>query len=359
MLGLPALAGLPEEESLLEDGPAAWRELAARGKVGVLNRAEPRATPEAAWLGLDPAKIALAQGPLTVSALEADPPPRSVQFHLSLMSFEDGMASPIALDVPEKELRIVLEQAHRLNTRALTIVPGEGIDHGLVWENGSLDLRTVPQPRVVIQDLPEGDGERMLRRFIDDSINLLSELELNRRRRDEGLPTLNLLWMWGQGMREPVPNLWIERGTRAWVESRSLRLRGLARLVGYRHGPRAFLGRGLGAPWETVLQAALERDAMVIMLDSFAKLREAGRMDEARWVLSDMGDGLVAPLLPEVDKAELRLVVVCPHEHGRGLWLWAEKGTFGDDPLPFDERALDESTADSRETWEVVAAALG
>src|SRR5690349_19183301 len=59
-------------------------------------------TPEAMILGLNPSQAQLRQGPLTVSALGADPPDRSTHFHLSLMSFADGVASNPKIDVAEE-----------------------------------------------------------------------------------------------------------------------------------------------------------------------------------------------------------------------------------------------------------------
>ncbi|MFX6823313.1 hypothetical protein ABTH33_20400, partial [Acinetobacter baumannii] len=80
--------------------------------------------------------------------------------------------------------------------KRLTPVFGPRLTHGLVWEEGSLDLgtRTPPVGESVHTGLPEGDGERLLRQLIDDSVNLFSELELNRRRMDEGKSPFNLLW---------------------------------------------------------------------------------------------------------------------------------------------------------------------
>ena len=100
--------------------------------------------------------------------------------------------------------------------------------------------------------LPEGDNEPALRRFIDDSINLLSELEFNAERLDKGLLPVNLLWPWGQGIRTDVPNLALMRGAPATVLSDSLRLEGVARLAGYRPLGRSWLGNGMNAKWKDI-----------------------------------------------------------------------------------------------------------
>ncbi|CAN5681895.1 hypothetical protein BH11ARM2_BH11ARM2_33830 [soil metagenome] len=211
------LAALPAGERFL-DGAATPID------VGEGNR-------EAAYLGMRPDQGQLAPGPLMVSALRADPPERSTHFHLALLSVDDNG------QVHETEGELEPGVLDRLRTRSLVPIPGYGKQHGLVWENvGS--LRTVAARETVgrslRESLPEGDPERALRRLIDDSTNLLTESEANRRLRDEGKAPANLLWPWGAGIRLPVPNLALERLTPARVSSRSWRLAGLSRLAGYR-----------------------------------------------------------------------------------------------------------------------------
>lgn len=88
----------------------------------------------------------------------------------------------------------------------------------------------------------------MLRRFIDDSINLLGEQEFNLRRIDEGLAPVNLIWPWGQGFPPVIPNLALQRGTPCHVLSPALGLRGLSKMCGYTHGPTSGTNAGLSPP---------------------------------------------------------------------------------------------------------------
>ncbi|RYG20060.1 hypothetical protein EON82_20685, partial [bacterium] len=95
--------------------------LAERGRVR-------RLTPvhgirEAAWLGLPPTEIA--DGPLIVAALGAEPPERSIQFHLSLLGLVDGqvVSSPAPTAA---EMRVIAPLLPKLNTSKLTGLLGEG-----------------------------------------------------------------------------------------------------------------------------------------------------------------------------------------------------------------------------------------
>lgn len=329
--------------------------IVARSNLFRLKPMPPIALTEAAWLGLDPLRYHLSQGPLTVAAFGADPPPRSVHFHLSLMTHADGQIEPIEFAVDDKEVRELLTQAERLNTRNLTIVHGAGLDHGLVWEQGSIDLHTTPPHGAELkQVLPQGDGEPLLRRFIDDSINLLSDLDMNKRRMDEERPPLNLLWPWGQGFREPMPNLALMRGEPAVIACDSLRLRGLAALCGYRNAPTGALGSGTNLRLEVLRETAESFSPTVIHIDTMARLRKAGRLDEAAWLSRELDDRL----LPITDDAPLfRLTIAAPGVEG-GLALVYDSMRPGQNIFPFDERSLHERALPLAQPWEIVEKGL-
>ncbi|HZH98332.1 MAG TPA: hypothetical protein VEX38_05125, partial [Fimbriimonadaceae bacterium] len=288
--------------------------------------------------------------PLTVAALGADPPGKSVHFHLSLLSLIDGVARPA--EPTEEEVRHILSASERLNTKRLTVVPGAGCDHGLVWENGSLDLGTTPAEEVcghpVRSHLPQGDGERILRRFIDDSVNLLSELELNRRRSGEGEPEVNLLWPWGHGFREPVANLTLRRGEVGWVLSDSLRMQGLARLAGYRHGNRLELREG--AALKEAGAFLRRHSTSILSISGMAELRKSGDLERIEHETRELDRGVFSRL--DLDE-ESAIVLV-----SNGLALVFDSKTPRDNTVPFDERALEESALGTAEAWRLVDSVL-
>ena len=322
-----------------------------------------KSTPESAWLGMDPSRVVLQDGPLTVAGLGADPPSGSVHFHLSLMSLDGAVARELPVRVPPSHLSVVLSAASKLNTKWLTVVKGEDIDHGLVWEEGSLDLGVAPAFSVngnsMREYLPEGDGEIGLRRFIDDSVNLLSELPVNYERAEEGLPPLNLLWPWGPGFRETVPNLGLRRGAICWVESSSLRLRGLARLAGYRHGNRGLFGRGVRVNFDYLMDSILRHDCMIVVIDAFSTLRSPERADQMEWLMNTIDKEVLQPLWDWSRDGRLRLCLVAPgYDYSLGLGLSFDSAMARSNIVPFHERALEEKSLALEEVWRFVDEAL-
>ena len=365
---VPGMLSGPDFESHLRQRLPSLEVL---GEIGVLRKVAqvPESeTPEGMLLGLGPAAVQLRQGPLTVSAFGFDPPERSTHFHLSLMSYTDGeLRIPTVLPGPA-ELENLMAAAARLNTKLLTTLKGESLDHALVWEAlGDLGTRSAESVdgKMMLENLPEGDGENALRRLIDDSVNLLSSLELNERRTDQGLPAFNVLWPWGHGVRTPVPNLALRRGEPAVVESGSMRLAGLTRLAGYKHFDRIAFGTGLKTKLRAVASRCLERNLSIAFVDSVEQLRAEDKHEELEWFLRELDRELLKPLLEDHLKTPSRLTLIAPgclRSAGSaspiGLSLSAETNVPSTNIYPFDERSLDERTVPRADLWTLVEGGL-
>lgn len=349
-----------EGESVLRQNLTGLSRLAERGDLFKLSPLPNSATPESQVLGLAPNQVELAQGPLMISALRADPPERSTHFHLSLMSLDDARLHQHQFDLPPEQVDIVMARAKSLNTKTLTIVAGEGIDHGLVWE-GLGDLGTFSPAESEGKDyrdcLPSGDNEPALRRFIDDSVNLLGELDLNQERIDQGLQPINILWPWGHGVRVRVPNLALKRGEPTQVVSPSLRLAGLTRLVGYRHDDRSLLRRGLNSDWRLVAQRGLDSKTVIIWTPIFQELRARDQIEEASWLSHEIDKSFIEPILESSIDVPTSLTVLAPSSSGNGLGLSYQSKMNAGNVIPFDERALDERLS-QRQMHEVIETSL-
>lgn len=354
---VPGLLATEGSESVLRQRLPALSRLAERGTVSKIAKLPKVETPEALLLGFPPQEAQMAQGPLTVAALGADPPERSTHFHLSLLSLTDGIATAPAYLPGSAESEEIWQHAKRLNTSRLTLLRGRELDHGLVWEGlgdiGTTSAREV-EGKPVREHLPQGDADRILRRLIDDSVNILSELELNRRRVDEGVPPLNLLWPWGAGIRLPIPNLTLRRREPAVVESNSLRLSGLTRLAGYRHIQHGSIFSMSGEKdWQFP-----NRNVAIVHFDEAERLRAEGDLEKIAWFVAELDRQVLGNPSLEGETPH-RLTLLLPgNEEEVGLSLVYDSETEQSNALPFDERLQDERKVPTRDLWTLVEAGV-
>ena len=348
---LDGILGSPESDSLIRKVEGFQR----MGEVSTLTRITvPECeTPEAMLLGLAPEEAQLRQGPLTVSALGWDPPERSLHFHLSLLSMGSVIKAP-GQDLTPEEFNVVESKLALLKTKKLTPLVGRQFDHGLVWERMA-ELSTVAPVGIesLEKSLPKGDGEDELRRFIDDSVNLLHEEEFNLRRIDNGLDPVNLVWPWGHGFRLPVPNLALRYGYPYRYESASMRLAGLVRLAGFRYGEIGRLETGL----QTNFEAIQYDPGVIVHLDPWVKMRDKEEFEEMDYLAAKCGKNLIGRLLDHVleNRLELRLVLL-----GANCGLATNfSATRSENHYPLDERSIGEVKLPSQSLHEFVRTALG
>jgi hypothetical protein len=337
---LDGILGSRDDYSVIKNVPA-FQNLATESGVLKLNIPTGLETPEAIWLGMERDEAQMQQGPLSVAALGFDPPDRSIHFHLSLTSF----GHPVDTELSFEESKFVAEQLKRLDTKFITNLFGEGNDHAMVWEKLG-EMRTMPPAEGA--KMPEGDGENEFRRLIDDSLNLLGNAEFNLRRIDNELPPLNMLWPWGHGIRFKVPALALRYGYPVSVNSTSMRLKGLARLCGLRHGDRKLLGKGM--------QTKFVVNSDLTVFNCFREIRNKGDMEELEWLAMECGKHLIEPEMARAKEKKTGFAVIATGDHGA---LIAKCGNPSDGgKWPFDERTLDEKKAPSIDIEEAIRSAL-
>ncbi len=306
---------------------------------------------ELAYFGMPPGDP-VSMGPITMAALRAEPPSNAVRFHLSVGSLTDGV---IGQTVPPRgeEQDAIFWALDKLKGKRWVPVRGRGLDHGLVWEEGSLNLTCTEFQEAVGKKLesalPHGEGEDALRCFIDDSLNLLDEHDVNKRRRDEGVPPMNLFWPWGPGFAPQLPNWSLAHGEPLVVMGQGLRLEGLARLQGLTFSD---IGNGWRTEWKGLdFTRPLPH---LLALDVFVEARRHNQLDRAQELWDRIVKHSLAPLLDARDGTLMRLAIVAPSRHHEGLAaVWNGTGQQHD-RVPFHERVLGDSTVLLANLWDVV-----
>ncbi|HRJ27425.1 MAG TPA: hypothetical protein PLO61_07960 [Fimbriimonadaceae bacterium] len=357
-LWLPDLLGSPESLSWLREAGGFPAPLLERAEVVRIEPLDPATISLLSLWGLPPEAHPMASGPLAVASLGQRPPEDSVHFQLDAMTLdpETQTIRPLVGAVTADEHDALSRLADRLQTRQLVPLLSRDALSALVWLEGSTELRTVPpnsaEPLNYAESLPDGDGEKLLRRFIDDSANLLLDHEVNQRRLDEDRPAISLFWPWGPGRRPQLPFVPIRRGEPAAVFSDHPHGLALASLTGDRPVRTSAWGRALEIQLEQLFTEIASHPLSLVLTHRFQRLRQARRDEEGVWMVHQ----ILSRFLSNPRFADpgdfLQCGVILPRTDGPGLAFLTHPKPLPSALRELDERWLDEKSLKRYNAWE-------
>lgn len=345
-------------------------DLAKRGRVGSVHTVPEGMYPGSdvanmALLGYEPSRYYTGRGPLEAAALQVPLGPRDVAYRCSLVASDgENLVDYSAGHISTEEARTLMALVQeRLGSRRFAFFPGVQYRHILRWTDGQLHVRTVPphdiQGQPLAPHLPVGDGESDLRRLIFDSLELLDDHPINRRRRGEGLAPGNLCWPWGQGLATTLPDFFRTRGVAGAMITAVDLLRGLARCAGLRivdvPGATGYIDtnyRGKAAYGLHALDTGA--DFLYLHIESPDESGHEGSIDHKIQSLEDIDRDVVGPLLDgfKERRQPFRLLVVPDHATPIALrthrpgpvpFLLYDSRSEENSTLPYDERALEDT----------------
>ncbi len=320
--------------------------LARAGMVGLV-RTCPEGLPAGsevanlAILGYDPLQYLTGRGPLEAAAMGITLAERDVAFRCNLVTSDgerllDFAAGHVPTDQARELIRLVDD---KLGTSRIKFVPGVSYRHLLLWEDGPWAVLTHPAHDVVGERLgdilPEGDQDQRLRQMIYDSLEILDDHEINRRRRGQGLGPANMIWPWGQGRRPDLPGLFERYGLTGAVICAVDLIKGIGRLAGLKHipvpGATGYLDTDYAAKGRHAVEALGSFDLVYVHVeapDEASHLGDAGRKIEAiervdRDTLGTILDG-------RAHLGDVRVMVLPDHATPIGVIP-----PHQDDPVPF------------------------
>jgi 2,3-bisphosphoglycerate-independent phosphoglycerate mutase len=309
--------------------------MAARGILG-LTRTVPRGVPAGcnvgtlAVLGYDPAQFQIGAAALEALGVGRPLGPTDVALRASLVTLEateDGsevLGDPLGGRLPTGEAaEIARDLASALGDGELTLVPGVGHRHLLVWRGGDEGIRTtspyelVDKPIVSAQ--PSGPRAGAVLDVMQRSRAALAShpIALARRARAERVPTL--LWPWGPARAASLPPL----RDAFDVEGAMVASTSLARGIGVATGLEAIgvdggtgdLDTNLAAKVEALMGALAGKDLAVVHVGAADVAAHGGDPQRKVLAIERMDELLVGPLVEALRGlgGDWRVLVVGDH----------------------------------------------
>lgn len=345
--------------------------MARRSRVGLV-RALPEdwgGDPEAALvalLGFDPAEDFTGRGPLEAADLQIEMDRADIAFRANFVHTDGrSLLDPTAGVIGKEEGRELLRHVQEtLRIRTMQFYPGSGSRHVMIWRDGPDGLRCASphdaQGKSLREHFPTGDRAERLIPILWDTAEVLEGHRINRRRRDEGKPTADMLWPWSPGRRPHPQSFGLKHGIGGACVAGSEMVRGFARLVGLRVVEVPGATGSLDTDYAAKARASLKAlDEFNFCLTHLAAPNVAGLNGD--WeakvdVLRRIDDRFFGTILDRIGVLDdFRILVLIDHPTPVGARKavpnWTPFMLTGNKEklqtqgiVPFDERALDDAS---------------
>ena len=309
-------------------------------------------------LGYDPLRYHTGRAPLEAASLDVPLDSADVAFRCNLVTCDgETLIDYSGGEIPTADAHVLISALNeKLATPRFQFYPGVSYRHIMAWRGGSVEVQTTPPHDIIGQPvephLPRGDGERMLRQLIFDSLEILDRHDINKRRRDQGKPPANMIWLWGQGRPCVLPSFAAQHGAPGVVIAAVDLLRGVAKAAGL-HAPEVPGATGnLETDFDAKARAgidALERfDFVLIHVEAPDEAAHQGSAERKVWAIEQIDSKIVGPVLDRLRSLpHSKLMVLADHYTKLGT------RTHAREPVPFalwgdgrdNSEAFDEANA--------------
>jgi 2,3-bisphosphoglycerate-independent phosphoglycerate mutase len=305
------------------------------------------------------------RGPLDAAALQVDLDRTDVAFRLHLVH-TDGtrLLDPTAGQFPASAGRTLLRHVQEtLRARTMQFFPHTGFRHVLIWRDGTDGVACTPPHAATGKPLrdcfPTGDRAEKLVGILWDTAEILAEHPLNKRRRDEGKPTADLIWPWSPGRPPLLSGFGMRHGIGGVCIAGNPMVQGLARIAGLRvmdvPGATGSLDTDYAMKARAALTALHEFNFCLVHIEAPNEAGLAGDWEAKVDSIRRIDERFFGTLLDQIGKLDnFRILVLPDHatyvETGEPGVDWVPFMLSGNQVkpqvrgiLPFDERALDDA----------------
>jgi 2,3-bisphosphoglycerate-independent phosphoglycerate mutase len=203
--------------------------LATTGKVGMVHTIPEGFPPGSdvanlSVMGYDPRKYYTGRSPLEAASIGVALGPDDIAYRCNLVTLritgpksqdadlgrravlEDFSAGHISTE----EARLLIEEIDaRLGSDRIRFYPGVSYRHLMVWKEGKDRIECTPphdiQDKSIQDYLPRGEGDDIINTLMEESVSLLQDHPINKKRLESGKRAANSIWLWGQGRRPNMP----------------------------------------------------------------------------------------------------------------------------------------------------------
>jgi len=312
--------------------------IAEKGRVGLTNMIPLRMAPASdvanlSILGYNPRKYYTGRGPLEAANIGIDMKENDVAFRCNLVTVsDDKMVDYSAGHISTEEAGAVIKELNaKLATDTIRFYTGTSYRHVMIFKckdkeefKSIIKLKCTPphdiSDKKITKFLPKkGPYGDIIRKIMDDSKEVLKDLEVNRVRLDLKENPVNMVWLWGQGMKPFMPQFRDFFRVEGSVISAVDLIKGIGKIVGLKvievPGATGYYDTNYLGKAEYALASLKERDFVFVHVEAPDEAGHNGDLREKIASIEKFDKFVVGTVLNHFksSKEDFRILVLSDH----------------------------------------------
>ena len=328
--------------------------MAAHGELGLVKTVADGMKPGSdvanlSVMGYDTKKSYSGRSPLEAASIGVSLKDTDVTFRTNLVTLSDDenyedktMIDYSAGEITTDEARELIEAVNKeLHTDIHNFFAGISYRHLLVWDNGSTNVTLTPphdiSGRKITEYLPKGDGADILLEMMKNSVKILREHPVNKKRIEQGKKPATSIWPWGEGTKPQLEDFYNKFGKKASVISAVDLIKGIAILAGMNsidvEGANGNHDTNYKGKADAAFCALTEdgSDFVYLHLEGPDECGHRGEADNKKYAVEMIDEKVIGYLKDKLEKAGIEYKMMILPDHPTPIKL----KTHVSDPVPY------------------------
>ncbi len=297
-------------------------------------------------LGYNPMEFYSGRAPLEAASIGVKLNKNDVAYRCNLVTLKFNKEKTRAImedyccgHITTAEAKELIEDIDKnLGSHQFKFYPGVSYRHLMIWSKGSAELECVPPHDIigkeVIDYLPVGKGEDVLRKMMMDSVDILESHNVNKNRIKEGKNPGNSIWLWGQGKKPDLPTFKQKYSIEGALVSAVDLTRGLGIYAGFKilkvPGITGYLDTNYRGKAEASLKALKKVDFVYIHVEAPDEAGHSGSYEDKIKAIEDFDTFVVGTVVEGIKDFKNYRILLMP-DHPTPV----ELRTHTEEPVPF------------------------
>lgn len=275
-------------------------------------------------MGYDPARYYSGRAPIEAASMGVKLTTSDTAFRCNLVTITDGLmtdysAGHIETEKAHEIIKLLKEGLDGATTR---FYPGVSYRHLLVIPDFPDGCTCTPPHDIsgqeVFAHLPKGPGSDQLRNLMEKARPILNDAHVNKERKNNGVPPVTDIWLWGHGRAINLPTLGQRYALSGSVISAVDLVRGLGVLAGLTvrivKGATGYLGTNYAGKVAAACTALSEEDFVFLHVEAPDETSHEGSLKKKIQAIEEFDKNVVGEMLKfQKENPSVRILVAPDH----------------------------------------------